>query len=156
KEVITHTDSISVPGWTGAGYIIFDPVTGDGAYKIAGGANGGFLKILDENLNKLLLWVESLSGSILSQYGGLFSQALAGLKGLYDQITTFIKLLKECPLATAIAGIVSFSLIVAGFVTASIAAFALNPIYGLIVASGGSVLASTVAGSFISSCRMRN
>ena len=37
KEVITHTDSISVPGWTGAGYIIFDPQTGDGAYKIAGG-----------------------------------------------------------------------------------------------------------------------
>ena len=41
KEVITHTDAISVPGWSGAGYIIFDPVTGGGAYKISGGGNGG-------------------------------------------------------------------------------------------------------------------
>ncbi len=43
KEVITHTDAVSVPGWTGAGYIIFDPVVGDGAYKISGGVNGGIL-----------------------------------------------------------------------------------------------------------------
>ena len=43
KEVITHTDLVSVPGYTGAGYIIFDPVSGDGAYKISGGENGGAL-----------------------------------------------------------------------------------------------------------------
>ena len=43
KEVITHTDAVSVPGWSGAGYIIFDPQTGDGAYKIGGGLNGGGL-----------------------------------------------------------------------------------------------------------------
>jgi hypothetical protein len=43
KEVITHTDSDSVPGWSGAGYIIIDPDTGAGAYKISGGANGSFL-----------------------------------------------------------------------------------------------------------------
>ncbi|TVP82680.1 MAG: transglutaminase family protein, partial [Thioalkalivibrio sp.] len=42
REVIVHTDPISVPGWQGAGYIIFDPQTGAGAWKIAGGANGGF------------------------------------------------------------------------------------------------------------------
>lgn len=42
KEVIAHTDRISVPGWTGEGYILFDPVTGAGAYKITGGNNGGF------------------------------------------------------------------------------------------------------------------
>ncbi|MDO9424178.1 MAG: hypothetical protein Q7T40_08320 [Methylobacter sp.] len=45
KEVITHTDSISVPGWSGAGYIITDPVTGDGAYKIGGGGNGNPLNL---------------------------------------------------------------------------------------------------------------
>jgi len=41
REVITHTDPISIPGWSGAGYIIFDSETGDGAYKISGGMNGG-------------------------------------------------------------------------------------------------------------------
>lgn len=40
---IAHTDRISVPGFTGEGYILFDPVTGSGAYKITGGANGGSL-----------------------------------------------------------------------------------------------------------------
>jgi len=40
KEVITHTDTVGVPGWSGAGYIILDPQTGDGAYKIGGGQNG--------------------------------------------------------------------------------------------------------------------
>jgi hypothetical protein len=46
KEVITHTDAVSVPGWTGAGYILFDPQTGDGAFKIGGGTNGGFIPLL--------------------------------------------------------------------------------------------------------------
>ncbi|MDD5277499.1 MAG: hypothetical protein PHR16_15640 [Methylovulum sp.] len=41
-QVITHTDAVSVPGWSGAGYIIFDADTGGGggAFKIAGGGNG--------------------------------------------------------------------------------------------------------------------
>lgn len=42
REVVAHTDRISVPGWTGEGYILVDPQTGSGAYKIAGGTNGGF------------------------------------------------------------------------------------------------------------------
>jgi len=40
--VIAHTDNVSVPGWAGSGYIIFNPETGSGAYKISGGGNGGF------------------------------------------------------------------------------------------------------------------
>ncbi len=43
REVITHTSNISVPGWTGAGYIMFEPDSGQGAFKISGGGNGGFL-----------------------------------------------------------------------------------------------------------------
>ncbi len=45
-EVITHTDAVSVPGWTGAGYIILDLEQGTGAYKISGGANGGWKDVL--------------------------------------------------------------------------------------------------------------
>ncbi|QKT03858.1 hypothetical protein HUS23_08505 [Ectothiorhodospiraceae bacterium 2226] len=43
KEVVVHASPISVPGWVGAGYVIVDPSTGAGAWKIGGGANGGFL-----------------------------------------------------------------------------------------------------------------
>jgi len=42
KYVITHTDNISVPGWNGAGYAIIDPLTGNNAYMISGGSNGGY------------------------------------------------------------------------------------------------------------------
>jgi hypothetical protein len=44
EVVITPTGSVSVPGWTGAGYVIYDPNTGSGAWKIAGGQNGAWLK----------------------------------------------------------------------------------------------------------------
>ena len=46
KEVITHTDAISVPGWSGAGYVIYDPEMGSGAWKIGGGFNGGSYPLL--------------------------------------------------------------------------------------------------------------
>jgi hypothetical protein len=42
-EVVTHTDQVSVPGYTGEGYIIIDTETGSGAYKIGGGQNGAWI-----------------------------------------------------------------------------------------------------------------
>jgi len=51
KDVTTHTDAVSIPGgWSGFGYIITDPVTGDGAYKISGGANGGKIGLDEKTL----------------------------------------------------------------------------------------------------------
>ena len=46
KYVITYTDNVSVPGWSGAGYAIIDPLTGSDAYMISGGENGGFFDIV--------------------------------------------------------------------------------------------------------------
>ena len=37
KEVITHTDAITVPGWKGGGYVVMDQDTGAAAWKIGGG-----------------------------------------------------------------------------------------------------------------------
>jgi hypothetical protein len=61
KEVITHTDVVSVPGWSGAGYIITDTVVGDGAYKISGGGNGGILVLAG-----FILLVFGLLGLLIS------------------------------------------------------------------------------------------
>jgi hypothetical protein len=44
KTVTVHEREVSVPGWTGTGYMVTDPVNGDGAYMISGGGNGGFIK----------------------------------------------------------------------------------------------------------------
>ncbi|AWM80578.1 hypothetical protein DKL61_09555 [Gammaproteobacteria bacterium ESL0073] len=41
KEVIVHSNPITLSSYTGSGYIIIDPETGAGLYKISGGRNGG-------------------------------------------------------------------------------------------------------------------
>jgi hypothetical protein len=73
KEVITHTDGVAVPGWTGAGYIVVDSETGIGVYKISGGANGGFL---GSDAPGLLYWffVTVASLAIIS-VGAMFTLA---------------------------------------------------------------------------------
>jgi len=43
RIAIAHTNNISVPGWSGAGYLILDPEIMDGSYKISGGFNGGLI-----------------------------------------------------------------------------------------------------------------
>jgi hypothetical protein len=40
REVTVHEADLNVNGWTGNGYVILDPVTGSGTYKIDGGSNG--------------------------------------------------------------------------------------------------------------------
>ncbi len=40
KRVVVHRATQTHFGWTGAGYIIQDPTTGEAAYLISGGANG--------------------------------------------------------------------------------------------------------------------
>jgi hypothetical protein len=41
KEVTVSKSNIIYSGWTGSGYIVIDPITGDGAYLISGSLNGG-------------------------------------------------------------------------------------------------------------------
>lgn len=55
--VITHTNPVQVPNWEGSGYIIFDKLTGDGAYKITGGSNGGI-----KAASNMLLYASLLGG----------------------------------------------------------------------------------------------
>lgn len=45
KEVTVHERPVSYEGWLGEGYVILDPNTGAGAYKISGGQNGGAAQI---------------------------------------------------------------------------------------------------------------
>jgi len=84
KQVTTHTDAVSVPGWSGAGYIIIDPTTGDGAYKISGGGNGGFILEVIQGLFNFL----GLSVDIASKLDKLFNGPFGGfLEGLGNVIT---------------------------------------------------------------------
>ena len=64
KYVITHTDNVSVPDWSGAGYAIIDPLTGNNAYMISGGENGGFAELIN-NIANAFFTLSALTGDIL-------------------------------------------------------------------------------------------
>ena len=64
-------------GWSGAGYIILDPDTGAGAYKISGGANGSFLLGLFIGMSLVALLIASVaSGTVVVVANVLASIAL--------------------------------------------------------------------------------
>jgi hypothetical protein len=112
KEVTVHQADINANGWTGMGYIILDPASGAGAYKISGGANGGFSALKDV-LNKALFW----TGALISVFESLppatkllLEGALGSLLYLYDSISDAINIIQNCK---ALDFAIALSLIVA-------------------------------------------
>ncbi|MFZ1319048.1 MAG: hypothetical protein WAQ56_07030, partial [Candidatus Nitrotoga sp.] len=63
KEVTVHQAPITQSGWTGSGYIITDPDTGAGAYKISGGANGAVL--IASTVSMILFFTGAASAIVL-------------------------------------------------------------------------------------------
>ena len=116
--VIAHTDNVSVPGWTGAGYIIFNPNTGDGAYKISGGQNGGFscgeacqtvglvIALIAASAALVALVSALIAGSII--FIAAFPGAALTLIGIALLIPKIIEIWDECSESfTAIATIIA-------------------------------------------------
>ena len=74
KTVTVHASPITQSGWTGSGYIITDPATGAGAYKISGGANGGFYVAL------YIAIIATLVGLLIAFAGtGVLIELMVGL-----------------------------------------------------------------------------
>ena len=88
--MLTHQSTLTVSGWSGAGYVIYDPVTGDGAYRISGGANGAFYALI----GGLLLVVLGLT---LFYGGGLIALVGMGIAAL-GATTSTIALLSDLEL----------------------------------------------------------
>ena len=59
REVTVHSAPVAVNGFVAVGYIIIDPQTGAGAYKISGGANGA------AQSNSLAAGIEALLGLVV-------------------------------------------------------------------------------------------
>ena len=78
-EVSIHERPIADNGFIGSGYTIIDPNTGAGAWKVSGGASGGFVVYI---LSIIILMVLATI-QFLAIFAGLASIAvLAGLVGL--------------------------------------------------------------------------
>jgi hypothetical protein len=84
--VTVHEQPINAFGWYGSGYIITDPNTGAGAYKISAGAGGGVLKTI---ANKRMFWAGAFKNlfsanivakSILGSVGQIISTFMNAYK----------------------------------------------------------------------------
>ena len=97
KVVTTHEANITVAGWTGAGYIITDPLTGSGAYKISGGMNGG-------QIRTAVSTVMTLQETISTALGGAnpYASFLGQVTSFIGLATGIIDAVMNCPLQDAI------------------------------------------------------
>ncbi|TVP58437.1 MAG: hypothetical protein EA349_04600 [Halomonadaceae bacterium] len=64
-EVTVHEAPLNVNGWQGSGYAIIDPENGVGAYKISGGASGGFIVAFGATVLGVIAGLALLSGGFV-------------------------------------------------------------------------------------------
>ena len=82
--VTAHEGIISYAGWNGAGYIIEDPTTGAGAYKISGGSNGASIQVQDISIIGTLTITDTLLFLIgfLGKISSIFSSSVSAYQGI--------------------------------------------------------------------------
>lgn len=74
KVVTVSKTNINFNGWVGCGYIIIDPDTGAGAYKISGGTNGGSIELDNvwgalDSIGTLISIQFAIMAAAISKYG---------------------------------------------------------------------------------------
>ncbi len=83
KTATTHEAQIVYGDWVGSGYLLIDPETGAGAYKIAGGGNGSLSAVKDAvgNLFSIISAGVTVLNTleVLAEMGNLFKGVAAVL-----------------------------------------------------------------------------
>jgi hypothetical protein len=107
KEVTTHSHRINFYGTVTAGYIILDPLTGNGVYKIATGEDGAWLLGLAAKLCgylEILLtgWdgtIKPKTKKLLVQkvINNFFRTLLGGMSAVLGLISNMAKIMIDCP-----------------------------------------------------------
>jgi hypothetical protein len=105
---VSKTD-INFNGWTGCGYIVMNPITGEGAYMISGGLSGAQLV---EGLK--IFYLSLVKGDVNSSKVGS-KLIYEGLEGIYEFYTSdYFASYLSCIIGAASH---DFNALVAGFVT---------------------------------------
>ena len=134
-EVFAHTDSLSIPGWNGAGYAVLNPLTGSGAYLISGGMNGGFIDVVGTAITSIAYFIDFVI-SIEATLGLRFPQLEVVVQILNILSFTLEALqLGQCDLGSAFILIFALFTVIAIAYT-QIAIFLFNPFVGFLVGIG--------------------
>jgi hypothetical protein len=81
-EVTVPKKNITLSGWAGVGYVIFDSTTGDGAYLINGGLSGGAFTLLGAFFSSIADWIS------INQQKGYFPKS--NIVNLASKISAFL------------------------------------------------------------------
>ena len=103
KTVTVHEREVSVPGWHGTGYMVFDPVTGDNAFMISGGGNGGWAKV-KEAFDYILDHLDEIAVIFLKHIIGTIVAAL-------DNILDLLTIYKRHGLVQAVIGVLILAML---------------------------------------------
>jgi len=121
----------------GEGYIITDPVTGSGAYKITGGGNGSFIVFLSSPIKNISMFLASLWDEIASFILNNYNDA----RGVYfDIVVAIVKVFDALENCGSSPGGESLAFLIASFAAVTILvgiAFTLvfNILIGAIIAA---------------------
>ncbi len=154
KEVTVHQAPITQSGWTGSGYIVTDPATGSGAYKISGGANGGALIVGGDTT---MIAIQSLANIIAELASGLLKfigQALTHFLGILDGIDIWSACQSTGQKVGGVAGFLVYSYTMGALFSAIANPLSFTPI-GLIVlyAILFSIVMKLIVDQIIADCR---
>jgi len=94
-QVTVHESPISVGQWSGTGYIITDPETGVGAYRISGGANGGWTDIAGLISPVLSFWKTWDVAAMGNKFSG-FSNALGFIGSIVGVLSFAAETWEKC------------------------------------------------------------
>ncbi|MDX8376919.1 MAG: hypothetical protein R8L53_02725, partial [Mariprofundales bacterium] len=125
KEVITHQSNITAFGWTGAGYAIFDPVTGDGAWRISGGGNGAAFALGTTAM--ALIIIIAIAMIAVNASGGLavisaFGSSAAAVPAIITMLVSIIAIISIVALLATMGGASTWNCFFGGmFATIAIA-----------------------------------
>jgi hypothetical protein len=96
-EITAHEQPVNFYGSSQVGYIILDPQTGAGAYKIGGGENGGYLEFVSTQYGVLGTFVELMQffykTPFLSKLMGTIVGPVGEIMGI---LATAIKISEKC------------------------------------------------------------
>lgn len=128
KEITIHEQPINEFGWTGTGYVIVDPETGAGAYKIGGGENGGALSSLGVGF--------SLEGIFISSAHAGSAESLSRVSLANDVLGIIIACVEKANVTQIIASVIILTVI-------ALVISYLSVVFGTLVAKGISLLTQT-------------
>jgi len=160
RVVITHTDNVSVPSFTGAGYIILDPDTLIGTYMITGGANGGFFDVPELQLDGDALFLsaaalgysdtaigQTLSNAGRTIFGPTYIQQLNRLASTSGQIGYLALLLSIYSIVSSDGADDRSGFDIFGEIATNVAGFyATSWLIGLVIASGAGFFLTVILG----------